>query len=278
MGARIAILLSAVLLSAAAQAEPVAEVFVIDGSALDGERELRRGDALESGALVRTAPGSRVGLFAGEIYVQLDPDSALRLERDPQGRVQLALEEGRARIVDTRGGGEPADVAAGGARAEIAGGDKEIYLLSEKTGRYAMFCEWTGPLHVTREPHSLSADPGDCILVKPGEAPYQARGHEHQIPLLPGPDEFPADNLAQRFGPDVAAGPFHGFPGPDDAPERERDPCDIPGSGCAGGLRVVDPPPDPDFCAPGVICQGALTVIDPAPDTSFCAPGVSCPD
>src|SRR5262245_7915861 len=113
MRAGIGALLAAALLAASAKADPVAEVFIVDGSAVAGEHELRRGDPVESGALVRTSPGSRVGLFTGEIYVQLDPDSAVRFERDAQNHVQLALEAGRARI---------------------AGGDKEVYLLSEKTG------------------------------------------------------------------------------------------------------------------------------------------------
>jgi hypothetical protein len=273
-------LLAAMLLAVSVRAaDPVAEVFIVDGSAVAGERELGRGDPIASGELVRTAPGSRVGLFAGEIYVQLDPDSALRFERDAQNRTRLELQAGRARIVDTRGGGEPGAIAAGGGEAPIAGGDKEVYLLSEKTGRYAMFCDWTEPLTVARHPHSASAPPGDCILVRPEEAPYAASGHDHQIPLLPGPDDAPADALSQHFAPDVASGPFHGFPGPLDALDLERDPCDLPGSGCEGrsGLIIIDPPPDPDFCAPGVICEG-LQVIDPPPDTAFCAPGVSCPD
>jgi hypothetical protein len=281
MRARIGLLLGAALLAApAGAAESVAEVFAVDGSAQAGQRELARGDAIEAGELVRTGPGSRAALFAGDIYVQLDPDSAVRFSQ-PSGGVQVELEAGRARIVDTRGGGQPGAVAAGFGRAPIAGGDKEIYLLSEKTGRYAMFCDWTQPLAVAKGPNSAQAHPGECVLVKPDEAPYASRGHDHQIPLLPVGDDVPADALAQHFdATDVASGPFHGFPGPYDAPDRERDPCDIPGSGCQGDLVIIEPPPDPDFCAPGVICdnEGALNLVEPAPDTSFCAPGVSCPE
>jgi hypothetical protein len=253
----IRVCLAALLLAGpAAAAEPVAQVFVIDGTATAGERELRQGDAVEPGAVVQTGPGARVGLFAAEIYVQLDPDSAVRFDRDAQGRVRLALESGRARVVDTRGGGDPGAIAALGAEATIAGGDSEIYLLSEKTGRYAMFCEWEGPLAVSKDPHALVADPGNCILVKPGEAPYRAAGHDHQIPLLPSVDQGPDDLLSSRFAtPQVAAGPFHGFPGPADAPDRERDPCDIPGTGCES-LFVFEPPPDTDpDCLPGLPCD-----------------------
>jgi hypothetical protein len=256
MTARIATLIGAVLLCANAWAAPVAEVYILDGSATAGERALSRGDAIESGETVRTGTDSRVALFSDEIYVQIDPESAVRFERDAQNRVNLALEAGRARIVDTRGEGDPAAIAAGGALARVQGGDKEVYLLSEKTGRYAMFCDWTAPLAVSKGGEEAGADPGDCVLVKPSEAPYAARGHDHQIPLLPSPDEGPADALVSRFGPDVAAGPFHGFPGPADTLDRERDPCDVPGTGCQGPLGIVEPPPDPDGCPPGVICDG----------------------
>lgn len=259
MQARITTLIGAALLAAHAwAAEPVAEVFILDGNATAGERTLARGDQVESGDTVRTGPDSRVALFSNEIYVQLDPESAVHFERDAQNRVNLSLEAGRARIVDTRGaGGDPASIAALGALAKLQGGDKEIYLLSEKTGRYAMFCDWTSPLAVAKGNKEATADPGDCVLVKPSEAPYAARGHEHQIPLLPGPDDGPADALVSRFAPDVAAGPFHGFPGPADAPDRDRDPCDLPGTGCAGatGIIIVEPPPDPDGCPPGVPCD-----------------------
>jgi len=256
MSARIATLFGVLLAANAWAAEPVAEVFILDGNATVGERPLVPGDAIESGSTVRTGHDSRVALFSSEIYVQLDPESALRFERNAQNRVELSLESGRARIVDTRGGGAPAAVGAGGALARVQGGDQEIYILSEKTGRYAMFCDWTRPLVVSKDKHEVGADPGDCVLVKPREVPYAARGHDHQIPLLPGPDDGPADAVMSRFAPDVAAGPFHGFPGPAEAPDRERDPCDLPGTGCAAGLVIVEPAPDVDGCPPGLVCDG----------------------
>jgi hypothetical protein len=272
--------------SAARAAEAVAEAWAVDGQASVEGRSLQRGDSVHSGEAVRTGADSRAGLFAGELYVQLDPESLVRFERGPDGQVVVALEVGRARIIDTRAeGAVPASIRAGGGVAAVTGGDTEVYVLQEKAGRYAMFCDWDRPLQIARHSHQLGIGPGDCALVKPGEAPYVARGHDHQIPLMP------LQGVGPRGLPDVAAGHFNvpvaaalglpAFLGPLDAGGLPRDPCDNPGSGCAGGprgglLNVVDPAPDVGFCAPGVACGPNPAVIDPAPNVGLCAPGVAC--
>ena len=218
------------------------------------------GDSIASGSEIRTGADSRVGILASQIYVQLDPESALRLERDASGNVRMALLEGRARIVDTRTNPVPADLSVGNANATIAGGDSEFYILKEKGGRYAMFCEWSGPLVVTRDPKSLTAGPNECVLSKPFEPLYATSGHAHQIPLLPLPDSAALnDPAADHFtAADVAGGPPGMAINPLFAPDYQRDPCDVPGSGCllgTAGPVIIDPPPDTGGCAPGVVCE-----------------------
>ncbi len=214
--------------------------------------------------MIRTGADSRLGILASQIYVQLDPQSALLLERDASGRVKLTLQDGRARLIDTRGkGARAAALQIDNADSAVDGGDAEVYVLNEKAGRYAMFCNWTGPVHVTRDPKSLSADPGNCVLAKPHEPLYAAKGHDHQIPLLPLPyDAVLFDAPANHFDTtDVAAGPGgFGFGDPVAPSGLARDPCDVPGSGCATrtGFTVVEPPPDGGGCAPGVICGEAV--------------------
>lgn len=252
---------AAVALAGAAHADaPVARVAALQGKATADAATLAVGDPILAGSVIRTGVDSRVGVFASQIYVQLDPQSTLSIERDASGRVRMALTEGRARIVDTRENPTPADLSVVDATAAIAGGDSEFYILDEKAGRYAMFCEWSGPLAVTRDPKSVTAGPNQCVLAKPHEPLYSAQGHEHQIPLLPLPDDAAfADPASDHFDTtDVAAGPPGlGFGDPIFPPERQRDPCDIPGSGCAigpAGPIVVEPPPDTGGCAPGVVC------------------------
>ncbi|HTO69346.1 MAG TPA: hypothetical protein VMR31_05745 [Myxococcota bacterium] len=254
-------LLAAVALAGAARADsPAAQVVALEGRATADAADLAIGDSIVAGSVIRTAADSRVGVFAGEIYVQLDPQSALRLERDAGGHVTMTLQEGRARIVDTRGAGDPAALRVDSAKSTIAtNGDSEVYILNEKAGRYAMFCDWKGPVQVTRNPKSLHADPGHCVLSKPHEDLYAANGHDHQIPLLPLPNDAALfDAPANHFDTtDVAAGPpGFGFGDPVSPIERQRDPCDVPGSGCIAqtGLRVVEPPPVTGGCAPGVVC------------------------
>lgn len=251
----------AVVVAASARADsPAARVIALQGSATAGERSLAVGDSIPAGSVLRTGSDSRVGILASQIYVQLDPDSALALDRDASGAMRMALESGRARVVDTRANPTPTDLSVVDATATIAGGDSEVYVLKEKAGRYAMFCEWSGPLAVARDPKALTIGPNQCALARPREPLYSANGHDHQIPLLPLPaDAVFDDPAADHFDTtDVAAGPpGMGFGDPLFPPEYQRDPCDVPGSGCAiapAGLIVVEPPPDGGGCAPGVAC------------------------
>lgn len=252
--------IAAVALAGAARADtPAAEVVALQGHATADAATLAVGDPIVAGSLIRTGADSKVGILASDIYVQLDPQTAVLLERDPSGHVKLTLQDGRARIVDTRGGGGAAALRVDNADSVIAGGDSEVYVLNEKAGRYAMFCNWTGPVQVTRDPKSLRADPGNCVLAKPHEPLYAAKGHDHQIPLLPLPyDAVLFDAPANHFDTtDVAAGPPGlGFGDPVAPIAIQRDPCDVPGSGCATGksFTVIEPPPDTGGCAPGVIC------------------------
>jgi hypothetical protein len=277
---------AAVALAGAARADaPAAQVVALEGHATADAANLAIGDSIVTGSVIRTGADSRVGIFASEIYVQLDPQSALQLERDASGQVRMTLQSGRARIIDTRGGGKPGAFRVDDASDAIAGGDSEVYILNEKAGRYAMFCDWTGPVQVTRDPKSLRADPGNCVLAKPHEALYAAKGHDHQIPLLPLPaDVALSDAPANHFDTtDVAAGPpGFGFGDPVDPIQRQRDPCDVPGSGCAtakAGFTVVEPPPDTGGCAPGVICGDSSPpppVFTPPPTQTGdpgCGPG-----
>ena len=252
---------AAVALAGSARADaPAAEVLALEGNATADAASLAVGDSIVAGALIRTGADGRVGILASQIYVQLDPQSVLELDRDASGHVRMALREGRARIVDTRANPIPADLTVIDATAAVAGGDAEFYVLNEKAGRYAMFCEWSGPLAVSRDPKSLTAGPNQCVLAKPHEPLYAAQGHDHQIPLLPLPyDAVFSDPASDHFDTtDVAAGPPGlGFGDPISPPERQRDPCDVPGSGCAiakSAPVVIEPPPDTGGCAPGVIC------------------------
>ena len=45
---------------------------------------------------------------------------------------------------------------------QIAGNDTEAYLLSEKVGPYAMFCEWDAPLALRRGNERKTVDPNLC--------------------------------------------------------------------------------------------------------------------
>jgi hypothetical protein len=255
---RFAVAASVVALSGAAQAADPARVIALQGEASTEAGRLAVGSTIADGSTIRTGADGRVGILASQIYVQLDPDSVLRIEGGAADPVRMALVEGRARVVDTRTDPVPADLAVINTNAAIAGGDSEYYILKEKGGRYAMFCEWTGKLAVTRQPQSVTAGSNECVLSKPHEPLYGTNGHDHQIPLLAMPVAAFNDPASDHFNTaDVAGGPPGLFADPLFAPDFARDPCDVPGSGC-GQLRgpiVVEPPPDTGGCAPGVACE-----------------------
>ncbi len=254
---RFAAAVTAVVLAGAAQAADPARVIALQGEASTESGRLSIGSTIPAGSTIRTGADGRVGILASQIYVQLDPESELRIEGGAADPVRMALVEGRARVVDTRTNPAPADLSVLNANAAIAGGDSEYYILKEKGGRYAMFCEWTGRLAVTREPQSVTAGSNECVLSKPYEPLYGTNGHDHQIPLLPMPDAAFSDPASEHFNAaDVAAGPTPLFADPLFAPDFARDPCDVPGSGCAfRGPIVVEPPPDTGGCAPGIPCD-----------------------
>jgi hypothetical protein len=269
-------LCTALLAAQAWAGAPAAEVVALEGKATANAAPLAIGDPIAAGSVIRTGSDGKVGVLASEVYVQLDPQSALLLEEDA-GRVKMTLQEGRARLIDTRTHAPAGSLQVDHARSTVAGGDAEVYVLNEKAGRYAMFCNWTGPVQVTREPGSLSVDPGHCVLSKPHEPLYGAQGHDHQIPLLPLPyDAVLFDAPANHFDTtDVAAGPpGFGFSDPMNPMDRVRDPCDSPGTGCktASGLVVVEPPPNGGGCAPGVVC-GPPPAAPPPVETGGPGPG-----
>jgi hypothetical protein len=254
----LALSLAALVLASTARADaPAAEVVALEGKATANAAPLALGDPIVTGSVIRTGAEGKVGILANDIYVQLDPQSAVLLEGDGNGGVKMTLQEGRARIIDTRNGGAAGTLRIDNADSKVAGGDSEVYVLNEKAGRYAMFCNWTGPVSVSRDPKSLSVDPGNCVLAKPHEPLYSARGHDHQIPLLPLPyDAVLFDAPGNHFDTtDVAAGPPGNlFTNPMNPLGIQRDPCDTPGSGCSAGINIIEPPPNGGGCAPGVIC------------------------
>src|SRR5262245_54348085 len=107
-------------LAGAAHADtPAAQVVALEGHATADAATLALGDSIVAGSVVRTGADSRIGFLASQIYVQLDPQSALKLERDASGHVRMALTEGRARIIDTRSNPLPADLTVVDATAAV---------------------------------------------------------------------------------------------------------------------------------------------------------------
>jgi hypothetical protein len=232
--------------------KPVGHVATLAGDVVaesPGEppRPLHCRDAVYQGERVVTAQGSRVGVLMGDVLARLGEGSALRVGRTPEAAADIALEQGAVRVVDPREAGATARLAVLDARAKVLGNDAEAYVFAEKTGRYAMLCEWDSPLTVDRADERAQAQPGKCVIAKRSEPLYLADAHAERL----GPPAQDACSLGPVIGKldvhlspsDVAAGPLLG-PWSGKASGLEfpsRSPCDEPGSG--GCFGILDPSP-----------------------------------
>jgi hypothetical protein len=195
-----------------------------------------------------------------DVHAQVDAGSSVLVGRTPAGSADAQLEGGRLRMIDARDGGAPARLGAGDATVRVAGNDAEAYLLTEKVGPYAMFCEWDAPLAVSRDGERQTADPEHCIIAKPSEPLYVSQAHEERIPAGGGdacpPDlgglVAPGPHFAPGDATDVAAGPppalWSSMASAQPMPTLQ--PCEDPGTGCMGldGVTtvIVEPPPSTD--------------------------------
>jgi hypothetical protein len=232
--------------------EPVGHVATLLGDVVaerPGEppRKLHCRDTVYEGERLVTTDGSRVGVLMGDLLARLGEGSALRVGRTADAAPDISLEKGAVRVVDPRDSGATARLAALDARAKVLGNDAEAYVFAEKTGRYAMLCEWDAPLEVERADESELAQPGKCVIAKSREPLYLADAHDERL----GPPAQDACALGPVIGQldvhlsptDVAAGPllgpWSGKAGGLEFPSRS--PCDEPGAGTCFG--ILDPPP-----------------------------------
>jgi hypothetical protein len=251
---------------AAGADEPVGHVTSLVGDVRasgpggDG-RALACGDPVFAGDTVTTGSGASAGILMDEVLARVDAESALTVGRTGAGTPDARLDRGRVRVIDARDAGEPARLAARSAEMRVAGSDAEAYVLSEKVGPYAMFCEWDAPLAVSRGAETQETGPLHCVIAKDAEPLYVANAHDERIPATGGPTcpdlaalTAPNDHFSPVATRDVAAGPplerWSNLAGAVGTPGL--DPCGDPGAGCAstrggdGGIVIDEPPPGGD--------------------------------
>lgn len=244
-------------LPAAADASaPLGQVAAVAGqpNAVGAEgapRALVCGDGVYGGDRITTDASSRVGLLVGDALAYVGEGSDVSVAADGT----LHLHAGKLRMVDPIGDEIAGRIAAVDAETRIRGNDAEAYVVKEKIGRYAMLCEWDEPLPVTRGEEEKVAQPGECVIAKPGEPLYTAKTHDERIGDL-GEDhcpfgDVPTRDLADRLPLlDVAAVPPDFDPVPPVSPGLPvLDPCDNPGSGCGAAATsapvtvIIEPDP-----------------------------------
>lgn len=224
------------------------------------DRALACGDTVYAGDTVSTAPSASAGILMDDVLARVDGSSSLTVGQTGSGTPDAQLDRGRVRVIDARDAGEPARLGARNAEVRVAGNDAEAYVLSEKIGPYAMFCEWDAPLAVRRGDEQQNTDPNHCVIAKDREPLYVSDAHEERIPagggdpcppdlgglVAPGPHFSPVASRDVAMGP--PAGAWSSMAAGQGMPRF--DPCDTPGSGCADargtGIVIVEPPPSTD--------------------------------
>lgn len=265
----------------------IAEVASVTGrvEASDGSgraRTLRQGDLVYAGERVATAANSTAGLWLDESLgqpegslAQLESDSRARVTRASGGGARVSLEKGAVRIVDPRedGAGPAIELVALDSETRMIGGDREARILKEKTGPYAVMCDWEKPMTVARGPQSVNSPAGGCVVGNNREPLFASPGHEDRIPLLAGappvaaagPPIDPAALLNDPTALPPVAAPGPGgpvpipgnFPGPAGLPFALLNPCGAAGSACNRSLPpgpplvVIQLPPG-NTPAPGI--------------------------
>ncbi len=208
-------------------------------------RVLQCRDRVYQDERIVTSEGARVDLLMGDVVAHLTENSRLGVGRTSDDVADMTLEKGGVRAIDPRDAGAQARLAALDARADVLGNDAEAYVFSEKTGPYAVMCEWDAPLPVARSDEKSVANPGKCVIAKPSEPLYVADAHEERLGP-PGEDPCPLGpvigDINLHLTPDVAAGPAPAWSGLASAPNAQGiSPCQMPGSGCAGAVVVAPP-------------------------------------
>jgi hypothetical protein len=205
-------------------------------------RPLECRDSVYQDERVVTHDGAHVDLMMGDVLAHLPQKSKLRVGRTDDNMADMLLEEGAVRAIDPRDAGAQARLAALDTGGQVVGNDAEAYIFAEKTGRYAVLCEWDAPLPVDRRDESKVAEPGQCVIAKPKEPLYVADAHDER--LGPPGDNCPLGpmNVGMHLTPDVAAPPpaWSGLASNPNA--LSISPCQVPGSGCQGAVVVVPPP------------------------------------
>ena len=222
---------------AALKSSRIAEVASLKGqvSASDGatSRTLRLGDPVYSGERVTTTAGSSAGLWLDDsagaqngALAQLEGKTRARVTRSGSGGARVVVEQGAVRVVDPRDeGAEPAiELAALDTETQIRGGDREARILTEKTGPYAVLCDWDSPMTAARGGQSATSGPGGCVVGNGREPLFAAPAHSDRIPLLDGAPNIAAagppidpqnllDDPGNPLPPVSSGGPGGGGPG-----------------------------------------------------------------
>jgi hypothetical protein len=193
----------------------------------EGPRSLECGTPIRKGERVITPNDASVGFMSADVYVQLDGDTDVAVDRSASGAPLFTVTAGRARVVDTREAGDALVIRAPGSTASGVGTDTEVAVAGDRTE----YCEGGAELGVEAGGEVLTAQSGECLTFGSGAAPTTSSKVAGGLPL--GGAGCVAMSIVDHFTPEVAALPLTISLAPIDPNRRLIGPCDDPGSGCS---------------------------------------------
>ncbi len=244
---------------------------ILEGA--DGERRpMMCGTALYENDRVITQAGGRASILAGDVYAQIAAESELRLSRTPAGAPDIAVLQGRVRLIDTEmpgGSDAPHRISTPDAEIIADGSDTEALVTRGPDRVHSMLCEWGTAVGVRAlgDGSEAIARPGECATARPHLSIFRAAGDASKLAVA---EDASCDlasvtgNASDLLSPfDVAAGGRPGrMVGSPGRPSGLGAPsCSVPGS-CGGG-GGGSPPSSPPHVATPVFEPPAVIGLPP---------------
>jgi len=228
------------------------------------------GSTLHAGQHLITGSRAKVGMLAGDRYVQIVEGSRVAVTTTDAGVMRVAVEEGTARVIDVgpAGATSPVEVTTPKLASSDPGADVVAAAPAQGPGS---ICSYADPIQVRQGDRVTSVPAGGCVgpSTGPNAPPVVTPGPTGLVALTSGPSVPPlsisgvarCDVAAGDPGvSNVASGPVTALLPPNPAPLP-------PPVYCVGGSCSPNPPPPPPPPPPSVVGIVEQPVIfEPPPD------------
>ena len=228
------------------------------------------GSLLHAGQHLVTGAGASVGLLAGDRYVQMAEGSRVAVTTTDAGATQVAVEQGKARVIDVGPAGSATSVEVTTPKLASTDPGADVVATAPAEGPDSI-CSYADPIQVRQGDRVTSVPAGSCVGTSTGpSAPPIVTSGPSGLVALTSSSSVPPLSIAGIARCDVAAGdpgvsnvasgPVTALLPPNPAPLP-------PPVYCVGGSCSPNPPPPPpptSCCPAGIVEQPVI--FEPPPD------------